>query len=282
MRFLPRIFGNQTKAASVAAIPQEPFVVGCQDDKTLHAAPDILKGLVYHATLQIRTPLSVLEHDGERHPGPPSVAPKYGSLADGHWAYELKSFDEIAGPNALKRKDGAGQPFSEIFKQKLLDKGFTEPEARKITSDYKPNQVASDIGPVTSGEYLPFLIAFRTIMEGSAGVPTKLKQCHCLRDMTPEFRAIWQRLGNTYEDFPRECFYMQFTAIPGLGRKLARRLFEAGLYDLDGIQQASDDMLRTIPGIGAKLLNSIRVRSDWSTKENLYCVRFGRVSSAKE
>lgn len=238
---------------------QRPFVIRLQDDQTFWDARDIIKGLIFVATLQIRTPLSVLEHHGERHPGPPSAAPKYGSPADGYWQYETKTWAELAGPKAARPLPTLPlADFQQNFEQKLVEHGFSTPKTQEIASNYEAGQMASDIGPITPGEYLPFLKAFRGIVETSTNVLVKLKQLSDLCQRNPQFVSIWQRLEQHYDDFPASFFYVQLTTIPGIGSKISRRLFEAGFKDFDSIRSASDRALQRVPGIGSKLLKVIR------------------------
>jgi hypothetical protein len=212
---------------SPESILPSKFVVRFQDDETFQQGRDVLAGLTFVATLQLRTPLAVLERHGEFHPGPPSAAPKYSSLADGFWSYKTKSWSELA-----KR------PLS-------LPK---EPESFH----------ASDIGPIAPSQYLPFLREFRRIVETNKLVEDKLSQLDQLRHQAPQFEEIWSRLESRYSDFPDSFFYMQLTAIPGIGRALARRLFQQGFVNLTTLQAASDTQLKEVPGLGPKLAKKIR------------------------
>jgi Helix-hairpin-helix domain len=204
-----------------------PFVIRFQDDETFEQARDILTGLTFVATLQIRTPLAVLKHHGEFHPGPPSAAPIYCSLADGFWSYKMK-------------------PWSEFAKLEL-------PVPEEPESSH-----ASDIGPITPSEYLPFLKEFRGIVETNASVNEKLSQLNQLRHAPMQFEQIWIRLESAYPEFPESFFYMQLAAIPGIGRALARRLFHHGFVDVATLRAASDAQLKQVPGLGTKLTRRIR------------------------
>jgi helix-hairpin-helix protein len=204
-----------------------PFVVRFQDDQTFEQARDVLTGLEFIATLQIRTPLTILQHHGEFHPGPPSAAPRYSSIADGFWSYKTKSWSELAGrPLAIP----------------------DEPESTQ----------ASDIGPVTASQYLPFLKQFRMIVENGESVEKRLSQLAQLRGRSPQFEDIWCRLEKGYPDFPASFFYMQLAVVPGIGAVLARRLFEQGFVDLATLQSATEDQLKQVPGVGSKLAKRIR------------------------
>lgn len=198
-----------------------------QDDETFEQGRDLLNGLEFVATLQIRTPLAVLQHHGEFHPGPPSAAPKYSSIADGFWSYKTKSWSELAR-----------RPLA-------------------ITEDPESTQ-ASDIGPITASQYLPFLKQFRMIVETDQSVENKLPQLAQFRRRSPQFEDIWCRLEKTYPHFPASFFYRQLAAVPGIGHALARRLFEHGFVDLATLQSATEAEVKQVPGVGSKLAKRIR------------------------
>jgi hypothetical protein len=146
-------------------------------DEHYDANADILDGVRFIATLQLRIPLRVLEHHGEIFRGPPSQAPVYGDAGEGMWIPHLRHsvFDDL---------------------------GF-------------PRQHASDVGNVDPDKYIPFLIAFRTIVEGNDSHDLKIKQIHDLRKHSPEFAGFWKTLKKNYHDFPHSFFYFRFTEIPG-------------------------------------------------------------------
>jgi hypothetical protein len=205
----------------------KPFVIRFQNDETFNQNRDVLDGLTFVATLQLRTPLAVLQHHGEFHPGPPSAAPKYASLADGFWSYKTKSWAQLAGRQSFVPE---------------------EPETVH----------ASNIGPIKASNYLPFLKRFREIVERQNPINQKLSQLQELRNESSDFHQIWSRLENTYADFPTSFFYLQLAAIPGIGPKLAKRLFESGLQDITAVQNAADAQLKSVPGLGSKLISRIR------------------------
>lgn len=206
---------------------EQSFVVRFQDDETFQQNLDVLDGLTFVATLQLRTPLAVLQHHGEFHPGPPSAAPTYASLADGFWSYKTKSWSQLAG-----------RPLSLA----------NEPESC----------CASDIGPIEPSKYLPFLKAFREIAEAQDSVDQKLFQLLALRDTSPEFLKIWCQLEQAYPNFPQSFFYLKLTAIPGIGSTMAQRLFQCGLRDIAALQKTTDAELKLVPGMGSKLIGRIR------------------------
>ena len=183
------------------------------NDDSFRANQAIIKGVQFTATLQIRTPLSVLKHHGEIYEGPPSEAPKYGSQRDGIWVFVTDLEDE--------------------------------------ESSYESHH-ASDIGPVKPSYYLPFLIEFRSIVESSFDHDEQIQKLYQLSECSKDFKAIWQKLTSHYDDFPHSYFYSQFTALPGVGLKTAQALYEKGFKNVEQIKAASISELCKVPGLGKR------------------------------
>ncbi len=201
--------------------------ISSENDGTYYQNRDILKGLTFHATLQIRTPLSVLIHHGETFSGPPSKAPRYGTEADGIWLYETKTWREL---------------------------GLDIDEMSEV-------EAASDVGPVRASEYIPFLIDFRKIVEGQDAIDGKMAAIKKLCKGNKQYQKYFMRLNKSNEhkgDFPASFFYNQFIAIPGIGAKSAKTLFEAGINNIDDLKNADDKTLLAAPGIGPAAFKKIR------------------------
>lgn len=109
---------------------------------------------------------------------------------------------------------------------------------------------ASDIGPVSPSYYLPFLLEFRRIVESSVPHQQILTQLRELPSHSDHFRDIWKRLSSTVYGFPESFFYRQFTVLPGVGRKLAKDLYEAGYKSVGEITASSVEDLIKVRGLG--------------------------------
>jgi hypothetical protein len=179
------------------------------DDDFYKRNSDIVDGLQFSATLQIRTPLSILQRHGEIFRGPPSEAPQYGTMADGIWTMRV-------------RLGGAQHEYT----------------------------YASDIGPTSASYYLPFLIEFRKIVESPLSHDQMLQVLRAIPTQSLQFKDIWEKLASSYEDFPASFFYRQFTKLPGVGRKTARSLYEAGFLTLGHIKNEREEVLARVPGLG--------------------------------
>jgi hypothetical protein len=185
------------------------------DDPSYRANSDILDGMQFSAALQIWTPLGVLKHHGEVFHGLPSQTPRYGTQADGIWTFKTKTFRNLG-----------------------------------IASDETEFTHASDAGPIKPSRYLPFLVRFRSIVEGGISHEDKLAALTMLSTQSAEFSEIWRKLSSNYGDFPDSFFYLQFTALPGIGRQLAQRLYGAGFRATSEIVGADTSRLTAVPGLG--------------------------------
>lgn len=190
---------------------------------------DILEGVRFSATLHVSTPLSVLQHHGEIFKGPPSRAPKYGNMAQGTWIPQTKSLESL---------------------------GIDLPELKTLMTH------ASDVGPVEPNQYLPFLIAFRTIFETDG--PDEVKLLH-LAELgsagSDQFRKFWKTLEKNIQDFPRRLFYIPFCRLKGVGVTTARKLYAAGFRSIDQILGSTPETLSRLPGIGPALAARILAAS---------------------
>lgn len=216
MSWLKRLFTRHTPPTpSQAPLPADTFTIRL-DDQSYIANQDIVDGLKFSATLNINTPLSVLRHHGDFFRGPFSEAPIYGTQADGVWLFKMKTFRDLG-----------------------------------IDVDELPDSSrASDIGSVTTSDYLPFLVQFRSVVESNDTPDQKLRNLLELPKQSAHFNDIWQKLCASYADFPASFFYFPFISLPGVGRQLAKRLYDAGFRTTDEIVTSSLDRLTAIHGLG--------------------------------
>lgn len=102
---------------------------------------DIVKGLKFSATMQLRTPLRVLLRHGEIHTdmntAPPEIAQE---MWEGIWTLKTKTYRELG-----------------------ID-----------IDDIPPGAHASSIGPILTGDYLPFLIAIWKIVELKKSIESRI------------------------------------------------------------------------------------------------------------
>ncbi len=203
---------------------QDAKITYKQNDEINHEKNvDVLAGLEFFATLQIRTPLNALNHHGELFKGPLSQAPNYSSQADGIWMQKTKTWAEL---------------------------GFDVEEMPQC-------ECASDIGPVTPEEYLPFLKDFRRIVESNKSVELKIVSLRELQTHSKHYKDIFNRLQKAYCEFPEVYFHLQLMELPGVGKKTAKNLFQHGYSSRGQVLSANQEELTQVPGIGPNTAKKI-------------------------
>lgn len=204
---------------------------------------DVVKGLRFQATLQLRTPLRVLLRHGETHTSygaPPQIAQEQW---EGIWLPFTKSFEELVG--------GRGRADQEAQFFRRLDAAM----ARSST-------VASDVGPVVADNYLPFLVAVRRIVEDNDSIDNRIKALRGL-EVAPDWKGFLRKHGGK----------------TGLVDKFFPYFMNLGprLNTPNRIASASDETLLAIKGIGPAKLALIRERcasiANDRDSERVDCVR---------
>jgi hypothetical protein len=188
---------------------------------------DIITGLRFSATLQLRTPLRVLRWHGHIHEGrnspPPAVIRESW---EGVWLPKTKTFREL-GVDLL---------------------------------ELPPGHMASDIGPipVDGGGYLRFLIAVRKIVEGGEPVASRVEALQAFLGL-PEWSPFIEKLS--YRSSLVDYFFPPFLrTIPRLGQAAQSKLAEMHLDTPNRLAAASDDTFLAFKGIGPATLKAIRSR----------------------
>ncbi len=193
---------------------------------------DIISGLEFNATLQLRTPLRVLLRHGEIHNDintePPEIVKE---MWEGIWLPKLKTLREITGLNIPEMPQG---------------------------------KHASPIGPILPSDFLPFLIAIRKIVELDEPIENRIKK---LREMNllDKWKIFVSQMGpshisqKTGIEWIIDYFFPPFiTTIPQISDSIKESLSQLGLNTANSIESASDDTLLRIKGIGKTKLKTIR------------------------
>lgn len=192
---------------------------------------NIIAGMCFEATLQLRTPLRILQRHGQ-------VLPLGSHLPDdfeqwmGIWFPKTKTFEELTGG-------------------RIEDKLGPEYEATH----------ASTIGPVKPSEYLPFLMAIREVVEDqslsmvqrSVGIEAV---CH-----RSEFKEFAEHHGGADEIFDY-LYPTILSVIPGLTASLQEALTEMGIRSVGAIRRTSDKTLSSLKGLGPAKIARIRAFCD--------------------
>jgi hypothetical protein len=198
---------------------------------------DVIKGYEFCATLQLRTPLRVLQHHGEVQQWSENGLPTYAHfLWEGIWLPITYSWEELSarhGNSAVAKK-------AELV---------------------LPNAMASDIGPIPQdgGTYLGFLRAFRGIVEFSASPDEKREAIETLSRDHPDYAKYISIHRARSSNWPDEWLgYEEWLQVPGIGTRIARRLYDAGFRSREALHQASDADLAAIKGVGKATIFRIK------------------------
>lgn len=195
---------------------------------------DIITGLEFSATVQLRTPLRVLLRHGEVHTDRNTEPPEIVREGwEGIWLPKLKSWSDL-----IEDKKWAAQ----------LDKAERQ----------NPGGMASDIGTIRAEDYLPFLIAVREIVELRDSIESRIKQ---LRDKLMEHN--WQTNVEMHGGVDKIIgnFFPRFIdTIPKINDATIAELFRLDLDTPNRIAAVSDETLLGINGIGPAKLKALRER----------------------
>jgi hypothetical protein len=186
---------------------------------------DVISGLEFIATLQLRTPLRVLLRHGEIHTNINTAPPQIiKELWEGIWTAKTKTYREL------------GVDIDEVT-------GLT---------------CASDIGqiPRDGGEYLKFLIAIRKIVELDEPIENRIDKLREMQ-MVDDWKAYIEKHGGI-EKIIRYFFPKFIDTIPSLNQSTEDELCKLDLDTPNRIAAAPDQTLLNVKGIGQAKLKTIR------------------------
>jgi hypothetical protein len=178
------------------------------------AHDDLITGWQLEVTMSSTTPLEWLLRDGETAKNPQDVLQLHG-----HWAPKLRTFREL---------------------------GFAVDEVEDSTR-------ASEIGqiPIDGGDFLPFLIEYRKIVEAKEERQIILDNLNDLGARHPE---IVSKLGG---DLSKSFVVRELLTLSGCGPTTADRLYQAGYRSKVEVIQASVEDLTSVKGIGPSTAKKI-------------------------
>lgn len=200
-------------------------------NKHWRANDDIIKGLEFIATLQLRTPLRVLLRHGEIHTDINTEPPKIiKEMWEGGWVTKTKTYREL------------GLDLDEV------------PEGSH----------ASNIGLVKPSEYLPLLFAIRKIVELDEPIDSRIKKLRGM-PMVSDCQTLVSRHGPSYKNESRgmewiiEYLFPRFVkSIPKISAGMVDELCKLGLDTPNRIAATPNETLLSIKGIGQSKLKTIR------------------------
>jgi len=192
---------------------------------TWRANSDIVLGLRFVATMQLRTPLRVLQRHGELHTNssiaPPRIADE---MWEGIWLPQTKGFVELGRPS----------------------------------DDFAESSMATEIGPIKGGirPYLAFLCAVRTCVEAHDPIEVRVENLKAVL-AGPDYTGFVRRHGGANAIIDR--FFPPFlNTIPGLPATAITELRSKRLSTLSKLSAVSDETLLAIKGIGPAKLKTLR------------------------
>ena len=180
------------------------------------ANQDVIKGMEFIATMQLRTPLRVLLRHGEIHTNIETEMPKIAmAMWEGIWV------------------------------------------PKTVLSNYFPSGThASSIGQIMAGDYLPFLISIRKIVELNDSIVSRIGK---LREMLSV--CNWQEFLGKHGGIEKIIgnFFPRFIdTIPKITDATISELARLRLDTPNRIAAATDAMLLSIKGVGRAKLQEIR------------------------
>jgi hypothetical protein len=225
--FIKKLFITTKPEKQKSSFLDGVHTIGQMQEKSLEEweDDDVLDGAIFYATLQLRTPLEVLTHHGEIFRERNQKLPNYAKDSwQGIWLPKTKSYKEL---------------------------GLDIEEIEEDTS-------SSNIGYVKASEYILFLIEFRQIVESDKSTDEMVLELCNLENKNQIFKSFWNRNCEADTDFPDSFFYRQLTLIEGIGTKSAKLLYQNGFKNIKDLQNAKDEELLKIKGIGERLVMKIR------------------------
>ena len=186
---------------------------------------DSFKGWRYCATMQLRTPLRVLEMHGSKWAAGDDNPP-HSPMDEGIWIPEAKSMAEL---------------------------GIDMPDL-----DFRTRTMASEIGPIPSdgGDFLRFLKSVRRIVERFDSIEARRGDLR-VELARPEWAEIIGKIGGKEDVYDR--FFVDFLfMIPKLSSETRELLWERELTTPAKIAALTDKELLAIKGIGSAKLKLIR------------------------
>lgn len=214
-------FASKTADGALVATSAAKF-----HDRRTHPNSDIISGLEFCATMQLRTPLRVLLRHRELFSDLPNEPPQIArAMWEGIWTIRTRSFRELGIE---------------------LD----EPP---------PGQMESGIGPIAvdGGDYLKFLIAVRKIVESANSIDDRLDLL-AIEVSRPQWSMFKHARFHSAYDIADYFFPLFVGTIHRLAREAAAELRRLGLDTPDALDCATDAQLLDVPGIGPRTLLGIR------------------------
>jgi hypothetical protein len=202
---------GQSSAKTIGDLQREPLSAWGNDD--------IIKGLSFFATPQLRTPLRVLLRHDELHTNRKAEPPEIAHEAwEGIWVPMVNPEYDLTGGRV--------------------------------------GECASEVGPILPKDYLPFLIAIRQVVEAHDSIERRVENLREMR-FKKEWQTYLDKHGGIEGIISR--FFPDFiSTVPGITRETNEKLHALGLNTPNRLSGTADEALLVIKGIGPSKLIKIR------------------------
>jgi len=215
---------------------------------TQYEDDSITDGFTFCATMQLRTPLAVLEHHNEIFTGKQGMPPIYGTSADGIWIPRVKTWRELG-----------------------IDLG-----------EMDTSTMASAIGqiPEDGGDYLPFLKDVRRAIEKDESIKNRIDALRLVMREKKYAKFVKRHQGQN--QIINDIFPLVLYAMPGVSSNIALALRESKITTVRQLRKKSDQDLLAIKGVGPSALKKIREFSENycgdDTLDRIDCCNDGRLT----
>lgn len=224
-KLLSLLAGARSESAAPRGITADQFAtLSPRAASEAASAGDIIEGVEFYATHELRTPLRILRCHGRKHHDMQKPPPR---IADEEW-------------------QGVWLPVTNTWRSMAID-----------LPEMPERYVSSDAGAVMSSEYLPFLLAVRQIVEGSASAALRREWLEDEIYRRPQWSSFVRALGGHQAVLNR--FFPPFVeTIKGLSPDTLKQLRAKRLTSPASLTSATDAELLSVKGVGSVKLAVIR------------------------
>lgn len=163
---------------------------------------------------------------------------------------------QIRTPKKYLLMHGKILPKGEVIQPKEMWQGILVPSLKEEFQLDVPNRTcASDIGPVSDSEYLPFLLKLRSLVETEQSINDRIESLKA-SSWTEQERGYVAGHGGI--DALAEKFFPPSLGEIGFTAAQIAQLYERGIYTPVQVNRMSDEDILSVKGIGATRLRKIR------------------------
>ena len=221
------IFGKKSSKQEIKQEPVNEVKQAPQQNKDIASQnTDIVEGLQFHATCQLRTPLAVLKRHGEIYQG--DEPPTYGEARDGIWIPKVKSEYSFLDESRTAASD-AGQVNGDEYI------GY----AIGLLTIFESNKLIND----KMSEALAYSGNDKTLNRIEKGLLCCHKESN-IADVMARYISDSERI-EYYFDKPNKLILVN-----GVNKKIASALEESGVSTIKELSSLTENELIKINGIG--------------------------------